>query len=257
MRLLRTDTPCFGISSVNSFTHHRKVSGCLSERRGPGNLQDATPERRFAWPCAATSGTRCVGDCEKSSAARSSASSSSPKRLAASGWRQLGAVAIDGRRLQAQAPGQHVGVLAVLEGHCVRHVDRLRDRPEIKGCTVAIMRMWRSTDNAPARPHGLVQSKSLMLRLQVRRPLPGHRAAAEAVGGVDLGTGEAERRQQLEGAITQRARRDPQNLDGSAQQPRRSCRWPLVWPFDPAREGTRPWAIKPIRSVSAPATISG
>jgi len=119
------------------------------------------------------------------------------------------------------------------------------------------MRMWRSTDNAPARPHGLVQSKSLMLRLQVRRPLPGHRAAAEAVGGVDLGTGEAERRQQLEGAITQRARRDPQNLDGSAQQPRRFCRWPLVWPFDPAREGTRPWAIEPIRSVSAPATISG
>src|SRR6516162_11013043 len=52
-----------------------------------------------------------------------------------------------------------------------------------------------------------------MLGLEVGRALQGHRTAAEAVGGVDLGSGEAERRQQLEGRIIQRARRDPQPFD--------------------------------------------
>ncbi len=52
-----------------------------------------------------------------------------------------------------------------------------------------------------------------MLGLQVRRALQGHRAAAIGVGGVDLGPGEAERRQQIEGRIIERARRDPQTFD--------------------------------------------
>src|SRR5271165_1340289 len=52
-----------------------------------------------------------------------------------------------------------------------------------------------------------------MLGFEVRRALQGHRAAAPAVGGVDLGPGEAERRQQLEAGIIERARRDPQTVD--------------------------------------------
>jgi hypothetical protein len=46
------------------------------------------------------------------------------------------------------------------------------------------------------------------------RAFHGHRTTAEAVGGVDLGPCEVERRQQLEGGIIQRARRDPRTSMG-------------------------------------------
>src|SRR5580693_1369932 len=55
-----------------------------------------------------------------------------------------------------------------------------------------------------------------MLGFEVRRALQGHRAAAPAVGSVDLGPGEAERRQQLEARIIERARRDPQTVDAES-----------------------------------------
>src|SRR5580658_9533003 len=55
-----------------------------------------------------------------------------------------------------------------------------------------------------------------MLGFEVRRALQGHRAAAPAVGGVDLGPGEAERRQQLEAGIIERARRDPETVDAES-----------------------------------------
>ena len=80
--------------------------------------------------------------------------------------------------------------------------------PEMKGCAAAIMRMWLSTERQrlPMRPHGLAQSNTAqMLGLQMRRAFERHRAAAIGVGGVDLGLGEAERRQQVEAGIVERA----------------------------------------------------
>ena len=55
-----------------------------------------------------------------------------------------------------------------------------------------------------------------MLGFEMRRALQCHRAAAPAVGGVDLGPGEAERRQQLEAGIIERARRDPETVDAES-----------------------------------------
>jgi hypothetical protein len=67
----------------------------------------------------------------------------------------------------------------------------------------------------PVRPHGLAQSNTARCSaFRYGAPSKRHRTAAEAVGGVDLGPGEAARRQKLEGGIIQRARCDPQNLDG-------------------------------------------
>src|ERR1700719_4075148 len=55
-----------------------------------------------------------------------------------------------------------------------------------------------------------------MLGFEMRRALQCHRAAAPAVGSVDLGPGEAERRQQLEAGIIERARRDPETVDAES-----------------------------------------
>src|SRR5271156_5027690 len=55
-----------------------------------------------------------------------------------------------------------------------------------------------------------------MLGFEMRRAFEGHRPAAPAVGGVDLGPGEAERRQQLEAGIVKRARRDPETVDAES-----------------------------------------
>ncbi len=130
--------------------------------------------------------------------------------------RQLRAVAVEGGRLEAEPPGQQVGVLAVLDRRRVRHVDGLRDRPGDEGLRrrhhpdVAFGRQgagagaartgWRS--RTPARCSGC----------KMRRTLQGHRPAAPGVGGVDLGAAEAERRQQIESRIIQRARRDAEPL---------------------------------------------
>ena len=47
--------------------------------------------------------------------------------------RQLRSIAVERGRLEAEPPGQHVGLLAILDGRRVRHVDRLRDRPQDEG----------------------------------------------------------------------------------------------------------------------------
>src|SRR5271166_4237970 len=91
--------------------------------------------------------------------------------------------------------------------------------PEMKGYTAAIMRMWLSTDWArrPVRPHGLAQSRTgRCWGLQVGRSFQCHVTTAESVGSVDLGAGEAERRQQLEGGIIQRPARYSEPRVGAA-----------------------------------------
>jgi hypothetical protein len=60
-----------------------------------------------------------------------------------------------------------------------------------------------------------------MLGLQMRRAPSNVIATAIGVGGVDLSPGEAERRQQIEDRIIERARRDPQafNAKPFAERP--------------------------------------
>ena len=68
-----------------------------------------------------------------STASSSSSSSSSASSEALSGWRELGAVAVERVGLQRQLPGQHVGLLAVLDGRVVGHVDGLGDGARDEG----------------------------------------------------------------------------------------------------------------------------
>ena len=140
------------------------------------------------------------------------------------GLRQFRAVAIKRGRLQAEPPGQQVGVLAILDRRRVRHVDRLRDRARDEGlrrrhhADVAFGRE-RAGAGAAARA-GAIEHRQ-MLGLQMRRAFEGHRPAAPGVGGVDLGPGEAERGQQVETGIVERCRRDaePLGAEGFAQRP--------------------------------------
>ena len=60
--------------------------------------------------------------------------------------RKLGAVAVESVCLQRQAPGEHVGALAILDRGVVRHVDGLGDRTRDEGLRRRIMRMWLSTE---------------------------------------------------------------------------------------------------------------
>ena len=54
---------------------------------------------------------------------------------------------------------------------------------------------------------------------EVRGPFEGHRAAAEASGGLNLGSGEAERRRQIKGGIIKRAQRNPRTSMGRRRSP--------------------------------------
>ena len=122
--------------------------------------------------------------------------------------RQLRAVAIERDRLEAELPGQLVGLLAILDRRGVRHVDRLRDRAGDEGLRrrhhpdMAVDREAARAD-AAARV-GAVEHRQV-LGLQMRRAFQRHRAAAIGVGGLDLGPGEAERGQQVEAGIGERA----------------------------------------------------
>ena len=122
-------------------------------------------------------------------------------QLAVQGLRQLRAVAVEGVGLQGQPPAQHVGVLAVLDGGVVRHVDGLRDRPgdeRLRRRHHADVALDREIALAGAAAGiGAIEHR-IMLELQVRRALQGHGAAGENVGGLDLGLGEAERGEQVE-----------------------------------------------------------
>ena len=115
--------------------------------------------------------------------------------------RQFRAVAIERVGLQAEAPGEHVGVLAILDRRVVRHVDGLRDRAGDERlrrrhhADVALDREI-ALANAPAGV-GAIEHRE-MLGLEIGRAFERHRAAGVRVGGLDLGLGEAERGQKIE-----------------------------------------------------------
>ena len=88
--------------------------------------------------------------------------------------RQFGTVAIERIGLQGEAPGQHIGVLAILDRRIVRHVDRLRDRAGdegLRGGEHADMALDReiALAGAPARAGAI--EHLIMLDLEMRRAL--------------------------------------------------------------------------------------
>jgi hypothetical protein len=91
-------------------------------------------------------------------------------------------------------------------------LNRLGDRPRNEGlhhCHHPDVALDRERALAVAAAWAGTVEDRQMLGLQIWRALQRHGAAAEAVGGVNLGPGEAERRLQLEGGIIERAQRDP------------------------------------------------
>ena len=93
---------------------------------------------------------------------------------------QLRAVAVQGVGLEHQLPAQQVGLLDVLDGGLVRHVDRLGDRPgdeRLGGGHHADVRLGRQEALADlAALVGAVEDR-VVLGLQVRRAFDGHGAA--------------------------------------------------------------------------------
>ena len=79
------------------------------------------------------------------------------------GLRQLGAVPVEGVGLEAEAPGKHVGVQAVLDGGLVGHVDGLRygARDErLRRRHHADVAFGRQGSGCPGGPQGLAQSNT-------------------------------------------------------------------------------------------------
>ena len=60
--------------------------------------------------------------------------------------RQLGAVAIERVGLEREAPGQQIGLLAILDLASLGMLMVLEIAPEMKGCAAAIMRICNSTE---------------------------------------------------------------------------------------------------------------
>ena len=75
---------------------------------------------------------------------------------------QLGAVAVEGHRLEAVPPALLVGVEDVLDRRLVRHVDRLGDRAGEEALGGAIILMWPMwwMKRVPFLPHLLALSKT-------------------------------------------------------------------------------------------------
>jgi hypothetical protein len=120
--------------------------------------------------------------------------------------RQLRAVAIERVGLQGQAPGQHVGLLAVVDGRRVRHVDGLGDgaRDEwLRGRHHADVAVDRQEALAGAAAGAGAVEHRQVLGLELRRALERHRAAAPGVRRLDVGLGEADRGQQVEGDVVE------------------------------------------------------
>ena len=136
-------------------------------------------------------------------------------QLAVQRLRELGAVAVERVGLQREAPGEHVGLLAILDRGIVGHVDRLRD-----GARDERLRRRHHADVAldgevalAGAPAGVgAVEDSVMLVLQVRRAFDRHRAADVDVGRLDLGSAEAEPGEQVEGGIVHPRRRHLQRL---------------------------------------------
>ena len=102
---------------------------------------------------------------------------------------ELGAVAVERVGLQGQPPGQHVGLLAVLHGRLVRHVDGLGDGAgdEGLGCRhhVDVARhRQRALALAPAGA-GAVEDRQMLLG-DVRRAFQRHGPAHVLVGRLDV-----------------------------------------------------------------------
>ncbi len=120
--------------------------------------------------------------------------------------RKLGAVAIKRVGLECQLPGQHVGVLAVLDGCVVRHVDRLGDRARyerLRGGHHANVAIDRQITLADLAARICAIEYSVMLFLEERSTFEGHRAANMDVGSFDVLLGEAQRREHLEREIAE------------------------------------------------------
>ncbi len=117
---------------------------------------------------------------------------------------ELGAVAVKGVGLQRKLPRKHVGVLAILDGRLVRHVNRLgnRARDERLGgrhhADVAFDRKVALADLAAGV--GAVEDGEV-LRLQERRAFQRHGTADVDVGSLDLLLREADMLQKVEGHV--------------------------------------------------------
>ena len=114
--------------------------------------------------------------------------------------RQLRAVAIERVGLEAKLPGEHVGVLAILDGRLVRHVDGLGDRARDERlgsrhhADVAFDREVALADLAAGI--GAIEDRQMFL-LEEGRAFQRHRTADMDVGGLDVLLGEAEMVEQV------------------------------------------------------------
>ena len=128
--------------------------------------------------------------------------------------RQFRAVTIERVGLHTQRPAEFIGLLAILDGRVIRHVDRFRDRTRDE----ALRR--RHHGDMAANPKetlaflaarvGAVEDR-IVLFLQMRRTFQRHGSANVVIGCVDIRTGKAQMPQQIEGRIVQLGRRDAQN----------------------------------------------
>ena len=119
---------------------------------------------------------------------------------------QLGAVAVEGVCLDAQFPGQHVGVLDLINRRRVRHVDGLGD-------CAGDERLGRrhhadvGLGGQLTRPLGTTAVGTVkdlhVRRLQVRRAFDGHGATDVLVGCFDLFSREAHTFEHVEAEIAQ------------------------------------------------------
>ncbi|CCC97391.1 protein of unknown function [Azospirillum baldaniorum] len=129
---------------------------------------------------------------------------------------QLGAVAVQRVGLDAQAPGQQVGILALLDRRRVRHVDGLGDGAGdegLRGGHHGDVRFPGQEALADAAAGvGAVEHRQ-MLVLQEGRAFQRHGAAAEGVRRLKLGLGEAESGQQVEARRVHLLGGDAQRVD--------------------------------------------
>ena len=128
---------------------------------------------------------------------------------------QLGAVAVEGIGLETEAPGEHVGGLAVRHARLVRHVDGLGDGPGDKGlarCHHANVAFNRQEALAPAAAGTCAIEDRQMLVGEMWRAFQRHGTAHVLIGCLDVLLGEPQMVEQLEGGIGERRRWDLQRV---------------------------------------------